>query len=297
MAGVRRHWRQSRLWPQLWTAVRLTAEMLSADEEHEPALPLLEAADHGHGATPVSGPDRPRHEEIRARAQEALDASTQLRIRALTSTLTAAQVIERALVATCADTRPDSTARAVVLRQALGSIEASSASSSAWVVPGAGSAVGACRSAAVDLVGHRSDRGPLRVVVVLGRERQPHRPLTDLSFMRGSSWHGSIHSDDGAVRFPGRFNGDGREGDGWRMAGASSRASWVQAGPVMALGGSPHPHAGIEGGNGCGDVPTGERVEEAPGDGRRGRVDGLQGHHLGRGGHGGSVSVLWVMSR
>lgn len=99
MAGVLRHWRQARSWPQLWTAVRLTAELLGGNDD-ETALLLLDAAEHGQGATPVAGRDRERHGRIRERAEASLDETARLRVRALAASLTPAQVVERAIAAT-----------------------------------------------------------------------------------------------------------------------------------------------------------------------------------------------------
>lgn len=92
-----RHWRQARSWPQVWITVRLTAELLASSGDHEGALVLLDAADHGAGATPVTGTDLQRHRAIRDRA--GLDRDGQARVAALAGALSATQVVERAQAA------------------------------------------------------------------------------------------------------------------------------------------------------------------------------------------------------
>jgi hypothetical protein len=62
------------MWPQVWTALRLTAELLVALDDHEPAAVVLSAADRDPLALAVLGDDRRRRAALWVRIAEHLDA-------------------------------------------------------------------------------------------------------------------------------------------------------------------------------------------------------------------------------
>ncbi|MCV2490941.1 winged helix-turn-helix domain-containing protein [Geodermatophilus sp. YIM 151500] len=59
------------MWPQLWTVLRLTAELLVALDDPGPAAAVLDAADADPLAPAVLGPDRERLAELRNRLADA----------------------------------------------------------------------------------------------------------------------------------------------------------------------------------------------------------------------------------
>ena len=99
MVAVLRHWRRARAWPQLWTSLRLTAELLVALGHDAAALLLLDAADRAPLAPAVTGADRDRLDDRRRLAADRLDATTRAAVAAQVAALSPLQVVERAWVA------------------------------------------------------------------------------------------------------------------------------------------------------------------------------------------------------
>jgi predicted ATPase/DNA-binding SARP family transcriptional activator len=60
-----RRWRRTATWPQLWTSLRLVAEVLAAVGDDEAAALLLRAADSDAGAPDLVGEDLARVERVR----------------------------------------------------------------------------------------------------------------------------------------------------------------------------------------------------------------------------------------
>jgi len=56
--------RSSGMWPQLWTVIRLVAELLVAVDDPRPAAALLAAADRDPLAPALLGPDRSRRDRL-----------------------------------------------------------------------------------------------------------------------------------------------------------------------------------------------------------------------------------------
>jgi DNA-binding SARP family transcriptional activator/predicted ATPase len=90
------HWWRTATWPQIWTSVRLAAELLGQSDRPDVALLLLDAADLDGAAPAVVGDDAERIEDIRTRATEIIGVSTAARIAEVASRLSRAQVVQRA---------------------------------------------------------------------------------------------------------------------------------------------------------------------------------------------------------
>lgn len=88
--------RRAGAWPQMWTTMRILAELLAARERpHEAAL-LLAAADAADTAPPVTGDDVARYAELAAALRERLGDDTVTGIAGLARDLPRAQLAERA---------------------------------------------------------------------------------------------------------------------------------------------------------------------------------------------------------
>ena len=84
-------------WPQLWTTVRIVAELqATTGHSHEAAL-LLAAADQHPSAPPATGDDIPRYTSLRATLRTRLGTSTADRIRAAASGASREQIADRAV--------------------------------------------------------------------------------------------------------------------------------------------------------------------------------------------------------
>ncbi len=87
------------MWPQLWMALRLTAELLVALDDPEPAAVVLTAADADPLAPAVLGPERDRHTGLWARITDGLGPDRVAAARREGRTGGRADAVRRALLA------------------------------------------------------------------------------------------------------------------------------------------------------------------------------------------------------
>ncbi|XRQ12151.1 BTAD domain-containing putative transcriptional regulator [Actinomadura welshii] len=88
--------RRAGAWPQLWTTLRIFAELLTArGRPHEAAL-LLTGADAADTAPPATGPDLARYTDLTATLRTRLGAETLTGIAALARDIPRAQLVVRA---------------------------------------------------------------------------------------------------------------------------------------------------------------------------------------------------------
>jgi predicted ATPase/DNA-binding SARP family transcriptional activator/tetratricopeptide (TPR) repeat protein len=86
-------------WPQLWTALRILAELLASLDRHETAAVLLTAARQSPSAPAISGPDADRYRALDDLIRQRVDAAVLDQIATLASALPRTQVVDRALAA------------------------------------------------------------------------------------------------------------------------------------------------------------------------------------------------------
>ncbi|MDN5852171.1 MAG: hypothetical protein L0K86_04850 [Actinomycetia bacterium] len=86
-------------WPQLWTTVRLFAELLATCGLHEMASLLLAAADAAPSAPPVAGADVERYRLLRNQIDQEIGADRAGRIAVLARALPRVQILDRARAA------------------------------------------------------------------------------------------------------------------------------------------------------------------------------------------------------
>ncbi len=86
-------------WPQLWTALRIGAELLEPVGEAETAALVLAAAQAAVSAPAVTGADVARHRELAERIRHRIGGPAADRAAALAAVLPRARVVERALAA------------------------------------------------------------------------------------------------------------------------------------------------------------------------------------------------------
>jgi len=86
-------------WPQLWTSLRILAELLASLDRHEIAALLLTAAREAPSAPAVSGPDVDRHRLLDDLIRQRLEPDVLHQITTLARALPRAQVADRALAA------------------------------------------------------------------------------------------------------------------------------------------------------------------------------------------------------
>jgi hypothetical protein len=94
--------RTSGMWPQLWTALRLTAELLGGlggPGDHATAALLLAAAEHDPVAPAVAGADVDRRDALWAAAEAALGPDGLAEVRSRAAGLKRSAVAEHAMVA------------------------------------------------------------------------------------------------------------------------------------------------------------------------------------------------------
>ena len=92
-------------WPQLWTSLRILAELLEAlSRPHDAAL-LLASADLDLSAPPVTGDDIPRYRELQRRIASQIGTDTYQRLADQAALLPRVQVLDRALAALAAAPR------------------------------------------------------------------------------------------------------------------------------------------------------------------------------------------------
>jgi predicted ATPase/DNA-binding SARP family transcriptional activator len=86
-------------WPQLWTALRILAELLVSLDRHETAAVLLAAAHESTSAPAVSGEDVERYRQLQEQISQKTGPGILDQITALARALPRAQVVDRALAA------------------------------------------------------------------------------------------------------------------------------------------------------------------------------------------------------
>lgn len=86
--------RRTGAWPQLWTTVRILAELFASDRP-EDAVFLLSAADTAPSAPPLAGADLHRYGELSDELTERLGATVAARIALLARGIPRAQVLDR----------------------------------------------------------------------------------------------------------------------------------------------------------------------------------------------------------
>jgi hypothetical protein len=91
--------RTSGMWPQLWTALRLTAELLVGLGDHATAALLLAAAERDPVAPAVTGPDLDRRAALWAKAEDVLGPDGTAEVRSRAARVKRAAVAEHAIAA------------------------------------------------------------------------------------------------------------------------------------------------------------------------------------------------------
>lgn len=84
-------------WPQLWTTLRIVAELLVSLDRHETAALLLAAAHAARSAPAIKGDDVDRYRRIEERIAEQVRPPALDRIATLARALPRAQIVDRAL--------------------------------------------------------------------------------------------------------------------------------------------------------------------------------------------------------
>lgn len=92
-------WLRLATWPQLWTTLRILAELLDEHERPETAALLLAAADTAPSAPAVTGEDVDRYGRLSASVRGRVGSRALEKIDALAAVLSRAQVVERARAA------------------------------------------------------------------------------------------------------------------------------------------------------------------------------------------------------
>ena len=92
-------WLRLGTWPQLWTTVRIVAELLATLDDPATAALLLAAADHAPSAPAPSGGDVARYGELASALHERLTPSVREEVSATAEMLPRARVVERARLA------------------------------------------------------------------------------------------------------------------------------------------------------------------------------------------------------
>lgn len=102
-------WLRLAAWPQLWTALRILAELLAQNERPEEAALLLAAADRAPSAPALAGTDTARYVQLAEMLRKRLSPATYEKITILASLLPRTVVVDRARAA-ITDLRADATA-------------------------------------------------------------------------------------------------------------------------------------------------------------------------------------------
>ena len=90
-------------WPQLWTSLRILAELLEALGRLQDAAVLLVSASVDPSAPPVTGDDVPRYRELQRRIADRIGTDAHQRLADQAVLLPRVQVLDRALVALAAE--------------------------------------------------------------------------------------------------------------------------------------------------------------------------------------------------
>ncbi len=86
-------------WPQLWTSLRILAELLAGLDDPETAVLLLAAADGAAGAPATTGPDTDRYATLRLQLDQRIGPDVATALAQVAAELPAPQVVGRALAA------------------------------------------------------------------------------------------------------------------------------------------------------------------------------------------------------
>jgi predicted ATPase/DNA-binding SARP family transcriptional activator len=92
-------------WPQLWTSLRILAELLEAFGRPQDAALLLASASVDPSAPPVTGDDIPRYRELQRRIAGQIGTGAHQRLTDQAAMIPRAQVLDRALAALAATPR------------------------------------------------------------------------------------------------------------------------------------------------------------------------------------------------
>jgi predicted ATPase/DNA-binding SARP family transcriptional activator len=84
-------------WPQLWTTIRIVAELLAARGYDQDAMFLLAAADTAESSPPVTGDDVRRYQQLASDLRERLGPEHAAQITALARGIPRAQVLHKTL--------------------------------------------------------------------------------------------------------------------------------------------------------------------------------------------------------
>jgi hypothetical protein len=93
-------------WPQLWTALRILAELLVSLDRHETAAVLLAAARQSPSAPALSGPDIDRYQRLEELISQHTGTRVLGQITDLARALPRAQVVDRARATLALLSRP-----------------------------------------------------------------------------------------------------------------------------------------------------------------------------------------------
>jgi tetratricopeptide (TPR) repeat protein len=92
-------------WPQLWTSLRILAELLEALGRPQDAALLLASASADPSAPPVTGDDIPRYRELQRRVVDQIGPDAHQRLADQAALLPRAQVLDQAVAALAATAR------------------------------------------------------------------------------------------------------------------------------------------------------------------------------------------------
>jgi pentatricopeptide repeat protein len=92
-------------WPQLWTSLRILAELLEALGRPQDAALLLAAASTDPSAPPVTGDDGPRYRDLQRRIVGQIGTDAHQRLADQAALLPRVQVLDQALAALAATAR------------------------------------------------------------------------------------------------------------------------------------------------------------------------------------------------
>jgi len=92
-------------WPQLWTSLRILAELLEASGRPQDAALLLASASVAPSAPPLTGDDVPRYRELQRRIAGQIGTDADRRLADQAALLSRVQILDRALAALAATAR------------------------------------------------------------------------------------------------------------------------------------------------------------------------------------------------
>jgi hypothetical protein len=95
-------WLRLAAWPQLWTTMRIMAELLALNDRPEEAALLLAAADRAPSAPAIAGTDIDRYAQLDHELRQRIDAQAYEKIATLAAFLPRTAVVDRARAAVVA---------------------------------------------------------------------------------------------------------------------------------------------------------------------------------------------------